>query len=517
MAELLFFYIGDCFEVLKHLRNSTFLRRFTQILLVLTFLVIGLESAVQAQIGNLTRYEFRAGFYGGPAMYIGEYNPWRFGDPFTYGDPETTTASYGGEINYGAFLNLRLTHRIFLRTNLEFGNLRYIDEDMDYIMSTPYSTLQLKLDFKGNPNGRLRPYLSTGYGLLNFRSPAPNTHPDFLDFESTESGTRISASVIPITFGMEYHITERTALFTEAGFHLTTTDQLDNFRPPESDFTLSNDAFMSFRFGLSMEILRRSTLPVRVGNIPEAKALDTSGDFIALEKTDPDLFEPIPVDELIAEQRRIQEEAALAEELAREEEERLRREEEERLALEEEQRRLQEERERELAIRDSLRLAEGRTPVVRIVDPEERDFEPERALDELEEIREERRRLADLGEIDLSRWDPSMPVIVTTPNPIAQDMIDESGIAITAPPQGYYVQVFASVGPISASRARDLTIAAMGDILEDAQRQVIITRRQQFYEVRIGVFDSYDDTIAVLREIQGTFVDSYTLIYIPSE
>jgi hypothetical protein len=54
-------------------------------------------------------------------------------------------------------------------------------------------------------------------------------------------------------------------------------------------------------------------------------------------------------------------------------------------------------------------------------------------------------------------------------------------------------------------------------IVQSPERQVIITKRKQFYEVRIGVFDSYDDTIGVLGAIEGTFFDAYTLIFTPEE
>lgn len=482
------------------------------------FLIIALlcfEKNAEAQLGNLTRYEFRAGFYGGPSMYIGQYNPWRFGDAFTYGDPETSTASYGGELNYGAFMNVRLTPRIFFRANLEFGNLRYEDDDINYLMSTPYTTSQILFDFKGNPYGKMRPYMSLGYGIMNFTVPKRNTHPEFIASSPSSFGSSERTRVIPITFGLEYHITERTALFAESGFHLTGTDMLDNFTPAESGYSLSNDAFMSFRFGFSMEILRRSNLPVRISTVEAARDIDRQADIITVEALPPDMFEPVPVDTLIAERLRAQREAELAEQRAMEEAERLRREEAERQAREEAERLARIQRERDLAVRDSIRLAQGQTPVIRIVEPEERAFTPERAEEEMEELRTQRQRLAELGEIDLSQWDPTVPVVITTPNPVNRDMVDESGIAITAPPQGYYVQVYASVGPITATRARDMAINALGDILEDPNRQVIITRRQQFYEVRIGVFDSYDDTLAVLREIQGTFIDSYTLIYIP--
>lgn len=460
---------------------------------------------VDAQIGNLQKYEFHTGFYGGPSQYIGNYNPWWFGSAYEYGNEDVTnTESLSGELNYGAFLSIRLRPRIFLRANMEFGNLRYADEAISYRMSTPYRTTSLNVDFKGNPEGRLRPYLSVGYGTINFRSPLPNEHPEFSEFSPNELHERKVASIIPITFGMQYSINERTALFSEAGFNFTTTDELDNFTPPEDNFSLSNDAFLSLRFGIRVEILKRSHLPMRQPGYDDAIAMELSSYNPQLEVQSPSVIQPAPVDSLIAERRRQQEEIARLEA-------------EEQQRLEEEERRLREAEELALLEEEEVEEEVVERPVIRVVEPEESTFDPEDALEQREEIMEERRRRAELGEIDLSDWDPEVPIIVTTPRPIPGSLVDETGIVTENPPRGYYVQVYASVGPISATNARDLTIRALGDVLEDPERQVIVTMRQQFYEVRIGVFDSYDDTIAVLREIQGTFVDSYTLIYVPRD
>jgi hypothetical protein len=109
--------------------------------------------------------------------------------------------------------------------------------------------------------------------------------------------------------------------------------------------------------------------------------------------------------------------------------------------------------------------------------------------------------------------DPFIPKIFIKPRAIPDEIIVD-GFVTRDPPVGYYVQVYATVGPISAQRNRQKAIELLKDYLEDADRQVIITKRRQFYEVRIGVFDSYDDTVSVLEQVLGTYYDAYTLIYL---
>jgi hypothetical protein len=148
-----------------------------------------------------------------------------------------------------------------------------------------------------------------------------------------------------------------------------------------------------------------------------------------------------------------------------------------------------------------------------VVQPENRQFDEEKELERIREIQEERRQMfIDRGETPPAK-DPYVPVIMIRPKPISSEIIVD-GFVTSSPPPGYYVQVFATVGPITAQRNRRTTMDILADVLESPGRQVIITKRKQFYEVRIGVFDTYDDTIQVLERVQGTYLDAYTLIYL---
>ena len=88
------------------------------------------------------------------------------------------------------------------------------------------------------------------------------------------------------------------------------------------------------------------------------------------------------------------------------------------------------------------------------------------------------------------------------------------GVVTVDPPQGYYIQVFASSGPKTAQKVREKAIRVVSDILANPQDRVIITKRKEYYEVQIGVFDSHERTITVLKEVKGTFEDAFTLMYV---
>ncbi|MCH8569303.1 MAG: outer membrane beta-barrel protein [Balneolales bacterium] len=90
--------------------------------------------------------------------------------------------------------------------------------------------------------------------------------------------------------------------------------------------------------------------------------------------------------------------------------------------------------------------------------------------------------------------------------------VDETGLTQNLP-DGHYVQVFAGLTMESAQRARRMAIESLNGVVDNPSSMVLITQRRQFYEVRIGVFERFPDTVNVLRTAQGTFSDAFVVTF----
>jgi len=78
---------------------------------------------------------------------------------------------------------------------------------------------------------------------------------------------------------------------------------------------------------------------------------------------------------------------------------------------------------------------------------------------------------------------------------------------------GHYVQVYAGLTMSQARNARNMVIEALDGVLDNPGDRVLITQRRQFYEVRVGVFDSFPETVDVLRTSQNVFSDSFVVTF----
>jgi hypothetical protein len=446
-------------------------------------MILGVASA-QAQEQDYKRYNIQLGFYAGPVNYIGDYNAWLFGSPYPYGNEQETPQTWNsGDLDFGVWTKVMLKPWIYLRANAQFGSLAYQIEDINYKMQTPYSLFGLGVELQAFPEKTFRPYLGTGFDLLNFKAPPQNKNLDFSQNSQLVLGQKLQSYAIPISVGANIQLSDFTTLFLETTFHYTGSDQLDNFTP-SADATnslLNNDSFISYRAGIGVSIVDLIRLKFGNHKVQKAQRIEISSTRTMAKLTNP-IIDPeplVPADSLEATRRRLYPDQYASE---------------------------------EPEIKPDTTGG-----VIPVVDPKNRKFEPEAAVDDAEKMMEDLEERIAAGEVeDPQKARARIPRVRIKPDPIPVEMSDK-GVVSNDPPEGYYVQVYASVGPISAQRARDMAIEDLKGIVQAPKHQVIITKRKQFYEVRIGVFDSYDDTIGVLEAVQGTFFDAYTLIFIPEE
>jgi len=175
-----------------------------------------------------------------------------------------------------------------------------------------------------------------------------------------------------------------------------------------------------------------------------------------------------------------------------------------------------------------------RTEPIKIVEPENREFDTGAELNRIEEIKKQREQITikrqntsqgdniNFVEGDENRnilnWDPYIPVIMNNPIDFPMEIAEQIKVWPVAQ-EGYYVQVYATVGPRYAVRNYKKTITALKNsgLLEDPERQVVIIQRKQFLEIRIGAFNSYEDTIEIMEYMQGTYFDSFSVLYLPDQ
>ena len=464
-------------------QSGRYISCFAAVVTVVLFTVL-LSNQLYAQ-GNLRHYKLRVGFYGGPVSYIGDYNPWVLGSPYQLTpDLEAPSEFHTGKINFGLWTKLMLKPFLYVRADAQFGSLTYKWPELDYLMNNSYRGFGIGLEAVAFPEKRLNPYLALGIKHFSYELPPKSDQQLLEPYTFGELGTRRSSLAIPAAIGFSFQASRLSSVFVEAGVDLSMADDIDNLSLPtdQSDMMINNDALLSVRAGLSVSLIDLLNLKTPDRNPKPALAyssIQTSYEA-ELQKVPPmEANKMVPQDSIDAAWRRINRP--------------------------------------EYLVSQSDDEDDKEQKVIEVVDPENREFERESEVERVQRMQEQLEEQVTRGEIqnpeEIRR---RVPRIIIKPDPIDLP-VDERGIIAGDPPEGYYVQVYASVGPISAQRARRMAMRELQDILESPKQQVIITKREQFYEVRIGVFDSYDDTIGVLEEIQGTFVDAYTLIFVPDE
>lgn len=90
--------------------------------------------------------------------------------------------------------------------------------------------------------------------------------------------------------------------------------------------------------------------------------------------------------------------------------------------------------------------------------------------------------------------------------------VDEAGLTQRLA-DGHYVQIFAGLTMSSAQSARRTMVEALDGVVDNPSEMVLITQRRQFYEVRVGVFNRFPDTVDVLRTAQNSFSDAFVVTF----
>ena len=426
----------------------------------------------RAQKG-LSHYKFRVGFFTGPVSYIGDYNPWILGSAYNVSEDITPPGySNTGKADFGMWTKAMLKPYLYLRGNAHFGSLTYNwnRDGFNYMINSSYSSIGLLLETVAFPGSVLQPYLSSGIKRFNYEVPPPISQPPLNQYTVSEFGQNKSALMIPVNVGLNFQVSHLSNFFVEASLSLSNTDDIDNLSLPASaaDMRYSNDALFSLRFGVGM-----SLIDIIKTQKPERRITKTSSYRYPVDnfakvpplsiRMTPDSL--VPRDSIDAAKRR-------------------------------------------LASKQKQQEYED------LEDPEDRDIQ---LSQEVQKVRQMQQKLKEQNETDDGEdWQEMRDRVprIDVKQGITDLPPEAIGVVTVDPPQGYYIQVFASAGPQSAQNARETAIRLVSDLLANPRDRVIITKRKRYYEVQIGVFDSYERTIKILEEVKGTFDDAFTLMYI---
>ncbi|MCH8556363.1 MAG: hypothetical protein LAT84_01015 [Balneolia bacterium] len=96
--------------------------------------------------------------------------------------------------------------------------------------------------------------------------------------------------------------------------------------------------------------------------------------------------------------------------------------------------------------------------------------------------------------------------------PETRTEVDEAGLTQNLA-DGHYVQIYAGLTMSSAQSARRTMVEALEGVVDNPSEMVLITQRRQFYEVRVGVFNRFPDTVDVLRTAQNNFSDAFVVTF----
>jgi hypothetical protein len=514
--------------------------------------VLGMLPAhqVAAQTFITRSQEIRLGFYAGRATYYGDYNPGPFGTPFVYGFNENSPEAQKGlpENNFGGWLKLPLNPTFSVLLRGDFGSLGYEDAGLNYTMATSYNAVGASLEINPLHSFMVQPYVSLGAGMMRYTLPPKITNTDLEAFSPGSFKDKAQAMYFPVSLGVSYPLSPRVAFFAEYSLNLTNADNLDNLALPSNlmQSSYANDAFSGVRVGINVALLKflnlkRNRKAVRKPVYMQAAAMepmqlereklrplklvpaDTLRMYYDAMKSEQDrtkisgpapvpkppvaavITPPVPVT------KKVEEPAKKIAPPKPPEQREFKQEEQKQVVAQVTLDRTRARAEAKAA--EEARKAAEPEPAKEpeLVEAEQKPARPAGPLKDKKELK----NIVDRTDPTLytDETDPFIPKLFIKPRAIPEEIIVD-GFVTRDPPVGYYVQIYATVGPISAQRNRQKAIELLKDYLEDPETQVIITQRRQFYEVRIGVFDTYDDTISVLEQVLGTYYDAYSLIYL---
>ena len=226
-----------------------------------------------------------------------------FGQVYYFGDLNPNYNLNDGGLSIGAFYRINISKHFGFKFSLNYNHLKYNDQLNKNFSDIYFRNLNFENQvfelaahtevnfFEYHPGNRLynfTPYLGLGVGVITYHPfTYDNESKVFLSNLQTEGVTYSQFAIsAPITFGVKYNLIEKLNLFAEVTYRFAFTDYLDDVsqkylglsafpansqaaRLQDRSFGQSygvanklrgtgnnNDAFLSFKFGVSLNLIK---------------------------------------------------------------------------------------------------------------------------------------------------------------------------------------------------------------------------------------------------------------------
>lgn len=478
--------------------------------LLIIILTIFCNAAVaQVDQSEMKHRRVRVGFFAGPVNYIGDYNPGLFGSDVAI-DENTSipTENFSGDLDFGFWTKVMLKEFLYIRGNAGFGTLAFHIDELDHNMNTSYKNFGLGLEASIFNQKKLRPYLTAGISTFSFTVPLVNDAEQFESFSVSEQGSNKSGMAIPIGLGVDYKLSRLTTIFFETTLTLTDRDDLDNIALPSNrtDAPFTNDAFVSYRFGIGFSAIEFFKLAFTSKEVKETKPVTLFSpvydDTLVYDRIQPRNL--ITQDTIEADKRRVFPEfydydqpdvTQNAEDVAEADN----------------QTRTRQQDKDEPPPRDT---DTNKDDVIEsnVDESINTDAYVKSKMQKIEQLRNRALKLTQQEDpVDVKEAFQNVPQITREPFIVYQQ--PDSMVVTDDPPPGYYILAYTSVGPETTLRAKETVFNILKNRLPAAEQQVFITRREEFFEVRVGIFKNYENARKVVDLVRGTFFDAYIMFY----
>lgn len=459
----------------------------------------------QVDESELKHRRVRVGLFAGPVNYIGDYNPSFLGSDIAIDEENSIpTENFTGDLDFGFWTKIMLKEFLYIRGNASFGTLAFSIDELDHNMNTSYKNFGIGLEASIFNQRRLRPYLTAGISTFSFTVPLANEAAQFEPFSVSEQGSNESGMAIPIGLGIDYKLSRLTTLFFETNLTLTDRDDLDNIALPSdrTDAPFTNDAFISYRFGIGFSAIEFFKLAFKSKEVKETKPVSlftpTYDDTLEYDRISPRGL--VPRDSIEADKREVFPEFYAPEE--------------------------------PIVTQDTT----GTEPTTENVTAQQQDEDENQTTPDSDHEQAENfddatssnnyiagelqriRQMRNSAETKVQEGQAIVNVAFRNVPRITREQFTvyqqpDSIVVTETPPAGYYVMVYTSVGPESTARAKENVFNSLNNKIPAADQRVFITKREEFYEVRVGVFETYAEAKRTAEIVRGTFFDAYIMFY----
>ena len=463
--------------------------------------------------GEIKHRRVRVGFFAGPVNYIGDYNPSLFGSDVAINeDSSIPTENFSGDLDFGFWTKIMIREYLYIRGNAGFGTLTFDIDELDHRMNTSYKKFGLGIEASIFNQKKLRPYITAGISTFNFTVPLANSDEQFEPFSVSEQGSNKSGIAIPVGLGIDYKLSRLTTIFFETNLTITDRDDLDNIALPSArtDAPFTNDAFLSYRFGIGFSAIEFFKLAFSSKEVKETEAVTlftpVYDDTLTYNKVQPRDF--VEQETVEADKRRFfpelfdEEETDIARNVTNISDDKITEDE-------------QNERKDPPDENDNENTTEeSDNEAIRSFDDGtlNSDNYAEQQLLRIKQLQNRAiRSMEENNETNKQEAFRNTPYITREPFTVYKQ--PDSIVVTNRPPPGYYILGYTSVGPQTTSNAKEEILNKLQNKIAAANQRVFITNRAEFYEVRVGVFKNYEDARKVVDFVRGTFFDAYILFY----